>query len=107
MVVFMDSLCPTMHLNLARQLLEFGEAPNLARHILEDDGLHDVIACAFSERGDCRVQIGVGGEHDHTQIRPQPHHAVERVDAAHAGHHDVAQDDVGVPVRKRRQSLLT
>lgn len=61
---------------------------------VEVEWLLDEIECAFLDAVYSRVDVTVAGYHDHSGIYTLSHYAVKNLHAIHAGHLDIAEDDV-------------
>ncbi|GAC1633527.1 MAG: hypothetical protein NVS9B10_28900 [Nevskia sp.] len=57
--------------------------------------LRQVFEGAAAERGDGGIEIGMRGDDDDRQLRPQRAHALHQRQAIEAGHADVRDQDVG------------
>ena len=73
-------------------------------HLLRIERLHDVVERAVLHRLDGRLRRAEGGHEDDELPRIDRADVLERLDAAHAAHADVEEDDVGRGAFARRRS---
>jgi hypothetical protein len=64
-------------------------------HLLRVEGLHDVVERAVFHRLDGGLRRAEGGHQDDQLLRVGGADVLERLDAAHAAHADVEEDEIG------------
>ncbi|HEY4056179.1 MAG TPA: hypothetical protein VGM39_06195 [Kofleriaceae bacterium] len=88
-------------LDLGAQLLAFRRLPNAQDELFSAERLLDVVVGAALHRGDRRVGVAVGAHGDHEAAAVLGFVPLEKLQAAHRRHAEVAEDEIGVGAGER------
>ena len=90
---FLDHVAGPEH-GAAADVFDFVGLGDFGDQVLDVAGLHEVVERALAHRVDPGVDVGVAGEHEDFGVGGDVFDAAQGLDAVHAGHLDVEQDDV-------------
>ncbi len=81
-------------------------APDLAHQIVQNQRLEQVVRGSLAESFDCRLQVAERGDQDDRGARTESRQTIGHLNAIDAGHHKVAEHNVGLVFPCQAQALL-